>query len=139
MWTLDDMPQKKSPRSSGPLGLESGPIMTKENPKPKYILKYWFEHGGICLWSVNENAKERFDYPIENHILPISEELVEELDNLEVEYKGYLNWNDPLAPSPWTPKQKNDFRTKANETFDKLIIELGSDFEVINKIDDCVS
>lgn len=114
--------------------------MEKENlEEPKYILKYWFEHGGICLWSANENAKNRFDYPIENRLLPISEELIEELNNLEEEYKGYLNWSDPVAPSPWTQKQKDDFRKKANEVYYKLISELGSDFEVINKIDDCLS
>jgi hypothetical protein len=45
----------------------------------KYILKYWFEHGGTCLWSVNDHARNIFNYPIDNEKLPISKALVDEL------------------------------------------------------------
>lgn len=37
----------------------------------KYIIRFWFEHGGICLWSVNENAKDKYNYAIENSNLTI--------------------------------------------------------------------
>ncbi len=40
----------------------------------KYILKYWFEHGGTCLWSVNDNARKKFNYPVDNEMLPISKD-----------------------------------------------------------------
>ena len=46
----------------------------------KYVLEYWFEHGGTCLWSANDAAKEDFDYAIDNEKLPISKELVSELE-----------------------------------------------------------
>lgn len=104
----------------------------------KYTLRYWFEHGGTCLWAINNYAKEKFGYAISNEELPISQTLVEALYLLEQEYFGYLDWDYPPNPSPWTPKQKKDFKNRANETYFKLLLELGDDFEVINDIDECV-
>lgn len=104
----------------------------------KYILKYWFEHGGTCLWSVNAHAKKTFNYAISNEKLPISKKLADELYALETEYHGYLDWDYPPNPSPWTSNQKSDFKNRANETCLKLVSELGTDFEIINKIDRCV-
>lgn len=104
----------------------------------KYIIKYWFEHGGTCLWSFNDYARAEFDYPINNEMLPISNDLIDELYNLEEVYQGYLNWDYPSNPSPCTLEQKQDFKNRANAVYRKLISELGSDFEVINKIDSCI-
>ena len=45
---------------------------------PTYKLKYMFDWGsGVCLWSSNDKAKEKFgDYPIEEmEKLPVSAEL----------------------------------------------------------------
>lgn len=70
----------------------------------KYVLKYWFEHGGTCLWSVNDYAKNKFNYDIDNKKLLISKALVDELYALEAEYHGYLDWDDPSSLSLWTPK-----------------------------------
>jgi hypothetical protein len=104
----------------------------------KYVLKYWFEHGGTCLWSANDAAKEDFDYAIDNEKLPISKELVRELDLLEKEYHGYLNWEYPPDPLPWSTEQKVDFKNRANMLYLKILSELGSDFEIINDVDRCV-
>ena len=104
----------------------------------KYILKYWFEHGGTCLWSANDNAREEFNYPIDNEKLPISKDLVEELYALEELYHGYLNWDCPSNPSPWTSEQKQNFINRANIAYRKLISELGNNFEVINDIISCI-
>jgi hypothetical protein len=104
----------------------------------KYVIKYWFEHGGTCLWSINEDAKNKFGYAIDNEKLPISKTLVIELYELEEEYHGYLDWDYPPSPSPWTLEQKNDFKNRANESCLKLKLELVSKFEIINEIDRCV-
>lgn len=104
----------------------------------KYMIKYWFEHGGTCLWSVSENAKSLFGYPIENNKLPISKDLINELYLLEDEYKGYLDWEYPLNPSPWNQVQKNNFKKRANIAYNRLLLELGDDYEVINEVDRCV-
>jgi hypothetical protein len=104
----------------------------------KYILKYWFEHGGICLWSANDNARNKYGYPINNDKLPISKELINELYALEEEYYGYLEWDYPPYPTPWTEEQMQNFKNRANAAYLTLVSELGSDFEVINQIDTCV-
>lgn len=104
----------------------------------KYILKYWFEYGGICLWAVNEQAKQEFGYAIESRDLPMSKALVEELNSLEKEYDTSLNWDYPPDPSPWTTEQRNDFKYRANLAYQKLVSELENEFEIINKLDRCV-
>ena len=104
----------------------------------KYVLKYWFEHGGACLWSANDAAKEEFGYAIDNERLPISKELVSELELLENEYYGYLDWEYPPDPSPWSTEQKIGFVNRANKLYMKLLSELGSDFEIINEVDRCL-
>lgn len=103
-----------------------------------YVLKYWFEHGGTCLWSVNEVAKNKFGYPVDNDKLPIPKELIDELYALEAEYHGYLNWEYPPDPSPWTYEQKLHFKNRANQVYHELLLQLGSDFEIINEIDKCL-
>lgn len=104
----------------------------------KYVLRYWFEHGGTCLWSDNEEARNKFHYAINNKKLPISKALVEELYALEEEYHSYLDWDCPPNPSPWTSEQKVDFKNHAYLVYLKLLSELGNDFEVINELDKCV-
>lgn len=105
----------------------------------KYVLKYWFEHGGTCIWSMNDDARNKFGYAINNEELPISKTLVNELYALETEYHSYLDWDYPPSPSPWTEEQKNDFTNRANDLYIKLKLELGSNFEIINEIDSCVT
>lgn len=104
----------------------------------KYILKFWFEHGGTCLWSKNDYARNKFGYAIDNNELPISEGLIEQLYKLEAEYRGYLNWDYPPSPSPWSSEQKSDFKNRANEIYICLKTELGNNFKVINEIEDSV-
>lgn len=104
----------------------------------KYVLKYWFEHGGTCIWSMNDEARDKFGYAIDNHKLPISKPLIDELYALEEEYHGYLDWDYPPLPSPWSWEQKNDFKNCANILYLKLKLELGSNFEIINEINRCV-
>ncbi|MDR0571160.1 MAG: hypothetical protein LBG71_08135 [Clostridiales Family XIII bacterium] len=100
----------------------------------KYKLRFWFEHGGYCLWGMNDEAKEKYGYPIENHALPISEALTMELNALEKEYATYLNWDCPQDPSLWTKKHKADFLNRATSAYEKLKYELGSDFEISNEV-----
>jgi hypothetical protein len=47
----------------------------------KYLLRYWFEHGGNCLWSANQDARDIFGYPINYDKLPILKGLAEELNS----------------------------------------------------------
>lgn len=104
----------------------------------KYVLRFWFEHGGICIWGKNEAAKEKYGYSIENYELPISEELINLLDSLESEYVKCINWDSPLDESPWTKEERLRFIDNANYAYAKLVKELGSEYEIINDITECV-
>jgi hypothetical protein len=104
-----------------------------------FVLKYWFEHGGTCLWSVNKNALDKYGYAITNEDLPISKDLIEELYSLENKYQGYLNWEYPPDPSPWSPEQKQDFIIRATIVYHKLLFELGEDYGIINDLESCVT
>ncbi|MCL2399815.1 MAG: hypothetical protein FWC91_08755 [Defluviitaleaceae bacterium] len=100
----------------------------------KYQLKFWFEHGGGCCWSINDKAKKKYGYAIKNDTLPISNLTIESLNELEKEFSTYLNWDDPIKPSPWTTEQKNSFIKKATILCQRLQNELGKEFDVLNEV-----
>ena len=104
----------------------------------KYKLKYWFEHGGGCLWSENEVTKARFGYPVAIEKLPLTSETVKRLYQLEEEYSSYLNWDDPASPSLWTKEQKSDFLCRAQKIQMDLVKELGDDYEIMSEVSSCV-
>ena len=99
----------------------------------KYVLQFFFEYGGYCLWAGDKLTEAKFGYPIANEKLPISQGLVNELYSLEKEFQTILNWDNPAAPSPWTEEHKCNFAKRARDAFERLVIELGADFEVKNE------
>ena len=103
-----------------------------------YRLRFWFEHGGFCIWGMNDKAKEKYGYPIKNDSLPISDGLVQELNSLEKEYATYLDWDYPPNPPLWSDEHKADFKDRATIVYEKLKDELGSEFQVDNEINRCV-
>ena len=100
----------------------------------KYQLRFYFEHGGICIWGMNDCAKQKYGYAIETDMLPISDNLKAELDLLEKDYATYLNWDDPAAPSLWSEEKKTSFLNAANEVYEKLTGELGLEFDVLSEV-----
>lgn len=104
----------------------------------KYQLRFWFEHGGTCIWGMNDKAKQEYGYSIKNNVLPISKDLVKNLNLLEKEYATHLDWDYPPNPSPWTEEHKVDFLNRATLVYKKLRDELGSDFEIVNEVNLCI-
>ena len=104
-----------------------------------YKLRFMFDHGGFCVWGMNEDAQARFGYAIPNNALPITDSLLTELDVLEHEYGTYLDWEYPPNPSPWSKNQKVTFLHRATKAYKRLQEELGSDFIVSNELDLSVS
>jgi hypothetical protein len=91
-----------------------------------------FDRGsGVCLWSSNDKAKEKFgDYPIEEmEKLPVSAELREELEYLITEHDKALNWEDPGGDLLWNDQQVTQFKQRAEQAYERLVRELGSDFQ----------
>ena len=104
-----------------------------------YHLKFWFEHGGGCLWSANDQAHDTFGYKVSVDALSIGDTLKDTLKALENRYKSYLNWDDPAALSPWTGEEKQAFLQDADAAYQMLCEELGGEFTVENKLHSCVS
>jgi len=100
---------------------------------PNYKIKYMFDWGsGVCLWSCNKEAKEKFgDYPIEEmEKLPVSAELRRELEYLITEHDKALNWDDPGGDLLWNMKRVTEFKLRATKSYECLVCEFGDDFEV---------
>jgi len=100
----------------------------------KYQLRFWFEHGGGCIWGMNKQAKDKYGYFIPYKSLPISRELIDDLCALEDEYSTYLDWNEPQNPSPWSNEHKTDFIQRATIVYERIKGELGADYEIENAL-----
>jgi hypothetical protein len=101
----------------------------------RYELRIWFEHGGGCIWSKNKEAENEYGYLVDYKALNLSSIVVEELSLLEDEYATFLDWDNPGAPSLWTKEQKDDFLLRANKVYEKIVEELGMNFQIENEID----
>ena len=103
-----------------------------------YELEYWFEHGGFCLWSNNNETREKYGYAVDFRDLPISNQLINELKTLENEYGTILNWDEPNGPLLWNNEKKQDFVNRATVVYDKLTAELQDEYYIYNEIFSCV-
>lgn len=104
---------------------------------PKYVIRFFFEYGcvGDCLWCGNDAARDKFDVgPISFDKLNLSEKLKGELTQLSDEFQSSLDWEYPPDPSPWSEEQWESFNLRANEAYKRIVSELGSDFEVLDKL-----
>ena len=99
-----------------------------------YIFRYFFDPGsGICLWSANDEARNKFDYPVDLRNLKLSDNLL---------YKGYyvmawydtsIDWDYPPDPSPWSESERLQFVTASQNFLSKLREYLGAEFEIIDE------
>ena len=93
-----------------------------ELPKWEFSFDY-----GCCLW--DESGAVGDD-------LPISDELKRELNALDDEFWGYLDWSDPGGPPVWTIEETYAFFDRAEPVFKRLEEELRGKYMVINRLDD---
>ena len=104
------------------------------NPKPDYIIRYWFEWKAGCLWSANDAARERFGYLIPPEELPLSELTVKRANELVDWHDQALNWEYPPDPGPWRQEECESFNQAAKELLITIRQELGEHFEVIDEL-----
>ncbi len=101
----------------------------------KYKFRYWYEWaaGGDCLWAANAAANEKYGYQPCIRDLPLSEELVDFLQETARLHDLSLNWDyppDPPDPAVWTPEQEAAFVRRAKEGYDRICAELGGDYAI---------
>ena len=100
-----------------------------------YRMKFWFEHGGGCLWSVNDAAKARYGYKVNIQTLPIDDSLKHDMVSLELRFRTYLDWDDPTAGCQWTAMEKEVFQRDARTVYERLCAQLGGTYCVENALE----
>jgi hypothetical protein len=101
----------------------------------KYKLRYFFDPGAnICLWAANENARERFGYPVDISQLPISENTRRRVFYVAAWYDTSIDWGHPAGPSPWHADERQLFNSAAQNLLGKLRSELGKEFDLVDEV-----
>ena len=99
-----------------------------------YRLLYFFDAGsGTCLWSANESAREKFDYPVDINDLPLCENTKRRIIYITAWYDTSLDWSDPSGPSPWDVDELLSFNSEAQKMLHSLRTELGNEFELVDE------
>src|SRR5574344_959485 len=97
----------------------------------RYEMKFMFDWGsGSCVWSVNDAARELYDYPVLTEQLPISAELKSTLNDLINKHDEALDWDCPQNDLRWSEKEIEMFKVDAIAAYKQLCIELGTDYTV---------
>lgn len=68
-------------------GINKGCHAENHNRQDPFIMNFWFEHGGHCLWPANDKSREKFGYAVDNSCLPVSRSLIEEMNDMELEFR----------------------------------------------------
>ncbi len=100
---------------------------------PRYVLRYFFDPGsGICLWSANDAAREKFDYPVQLQDLGLPENLLRKALYVMAWFDTSLDWNYPSDPSPWSENERARFHETSQVLLSMLRQQLGSEFEILD-------
>ena len=96
-----------------------------------YEMKYMYDWGsGCCVWSINDAAREKYDFPVFAEQLPISDDLKTTLDYLISKHDEALDWDCPQNDLLWDEEQINLFIKEAISAYERLCVELGDEYRV---------
>ena len=99
-----------------------------------YRLRFYFDTGSnICLWSDNDAARERFDYPVELRELPLPQTIRLRGYFLIAWFDTFMDWDNAPEPSRWWPREGAAFNLASQELLTLLREHLGPDFELVDK------
>jgi hypothetical protein len=108
-----------------------------EQAQPSYILRYFFEWGGGCLWGGNDTTYRDFGlgpYDLEEPcLLPLSHRTLAKCRELADWHDGALNWDSPADPGPWSEAEYARFNAAAVELLAAIQAELGPMFSVLDE------
>ena len=96
-----------------------------------YLLRYFFDYGsGVCLWSANDAARNKFTYAVDHNSLSLSVNLVKEVNHLITWHDTSIDWDSPAGPSPWSEDERGLFNSTAQRLHISLKNALGPDFDI---------
>lgn len=96
----------------------------------QYVLDYWFEWRGPCLWGGNLITQEKYGYAIDVDNLPLSPQTKERVKEMIRWHDTALDWDNPGGDSPWTDEENERFEKAETELYEDLKKELGDEFEI---------
>jgi hypothetical protein len=100
----------------------------------KYVLRFFFEWGGGCLWAGNDAARRDLDYGPYDYDepcpLPLSPATIARCRWMAEWHDTALNWEYPPDPGPWDPAESARFDDAANSLLNDIRRELGPDYFV---------
>jgi hypothetical protein len=103
----------------------------------KYVLCFFFEWGGGCLWPGNEAAYRDFELgPYDLCVpcpLPLSATVLERCRRIAEWHDSSLNWDYPPDPGPWRQPECDRFNAAAEDLLADIRRELGPEFKVIDQ------
>lgn len=93
-----------------------------------YEIRYFFDLGsGVCLWAKNEDAREKFGYPIEHWELPLSENTNRWIQYLISWFDTSFDWSSPAdSDNYWSEEELQRFNQAAKKGLELLRQELPS-------------
>ena len=98
----------------------------------KFEMKFMFDWGSrVCIWAANDEARKKYGYSVKSEQLPISENLVRELNMLIRRHDEALDWDCPQNGLLWTKEQQEKFIERAKSAYSKLCMELDTDHHLI--------
>lgn len=102
--------------------------------KPDVYTPLLFDFGsGACLWSANDPALTRFDYPVLSDKLPICSTLKCRVEFVLAWHDTFLDWDNPPSKTQWAAIEKEPFCRAAQELLYLLREQLGSEFEILDE------
>jgi hypothetical protein len=100
----------------------------------RYLLRYFFDPGsGVCLWSANDAARNKFSYPVNHNALSLSVNLVKQVNHIISWHDTAIDWESPANPSPWSDDERGVFNAAAQRLYTSLKMALGSDFDICDE------
>ncbi|MFC7759127.1 hypothetical protein ACFQY4_14880 [Catellatospora bangladeshensis] len=99
--------------------------------------RFFFDAGsGGVLWPTGSAARQIWGSPVDLALLPVSDSLRRDLDELAARYDTSLNWDDPPAPGPWREARCTAFNREVRDVVGRLREELGPAWQITDQFDE---
>ncbi|HMC64872.1 MAG TPA: hypothetical protein VKI65_08020 [Gemmataceae bacterium] len=103
----------------------------------KYVLHFFFESGGGCLWPGNDAAYQAFELGpydlLDPCPIPLSAGILQRCRQMAEWHDTSLNSDYPPDPGPWRKAECDRFNAAVTELLADIHRELGPAFEVIDR------
>lgn len=98
-------------------------------------MRLFFDAGsGICLWAGDDEAREKYGYPIELDDLPLKDETVRLGTKLIEKFDTSIDWGNPGDTTMWTEDEAAKFKHEVLELERCISKDLGSQYEILNEV-----